>query len=224
MDYIMSKNGSILDDRILLLAYYFVMFGILAGLNIQTGLQDNSWGGSGSNNLATILDNPSMDNIEVWYMFAGIIFLIPIPVFVGLFVYYYHPSRINVQNKRRIILEFFYLSVAAGFSMVALLLPRLFLAHYPKVHPTYVYQVNYLNQTGKFTMDYLNQTGLTMDSVSKTGLTMDYLNQTALTMKDWFWDFPADTQIDDGLSSVLKIGIYFVIFITLIRIRKLGNH
>ena len=116
----MPNHKPILESKAVLLAYYFVMFGILAGLNMQTALQDFSWGGSGSQNFQSIWNNPTLDNIEVWYMLAGVVFLVQIPVFVGLFVFYYLLSPIVIQNKKRLILEFFYLSFASGFSVVAL--------------------------------------------------------------------------------------------------------
>jgi len=144
----MPNHKPILEGKVVLLAYYFVMFGILAGLNMQTALQDFSWGGSGSQNFQSIWNNPTLDNIEVWYMLAGVVFLVQIPVFVGLFVFYYLLSPIVIQNKKRLILEFFYLSFASGFSVVALNLSRIILVSVPKIYPNYSYQVEYLKLEG----------------------------------------------------------------------------
>jgi len=139
-----ENNWKLSNHRSVLLAYFFVIFGIIGGLNTQTAIQTLSWGGSGTGTFSSIYEDPSFDNIEVWYFLAGIIFFVPLPIFIGLFVYYYFRTQINVASKKRFILEFFYLSLAGGFSTVALRIPRIILVVFADIDPSYTKQKIFL--------------------------------------------------------------------------------
>ena len=176
-----------------LLAYYFLIFGIIGGLNTQTAFQTLSWAGSGSLTVPSIIGNFSFNNIELWYFLAGIIFIIPLPIFLGLFVYFYVQNKIYVNSKLRLILEFFYLSVAGSFSMVAIRIPKILLVHVAGIDPNYGYQQDIMIKKEMTMADWT----LELSSVTDT---LNY----------------------EIMGSIVLIGLYFLFLLGLNQLRKRG--
>jgi len=144
------RDWKLTGQQSFLLGYFLVIFGMIGGLSTQTALQTLSWAGSGSHTIPSIIGNFSfLYNIELWYFLAGIIFIVPLPVFLGWFVYSYVQKKINVNSRLRLILEFFYLSLAGSFSIVMLHIPKIILVHGAGINPNYTYQQEIMEKKKK---------------------------------------------------------------------------
>src|SRR6266481_8962326 len=93
--------------RDVLLGYCFVVFGVITGLNTQTTFLNFGWLGWGGASFYFFATDLSLNNIQMWYYLAGIIFLVIHAVFMGFFLYSYMHEKINVATRKRSILEMF---------------------------------------------------------------------------------------------------------------------
>jgi len=187
-----ENNWSLSNKNAILLAYFFVIFGIVGGINTNTALQTYSWVFSGTNAPTSIfLEEPNLDNIEVWYFLTGLIFFIFFPPFVGWFVYDYFRTQIKLTSIKRSILEFFYLSLAGVFTVVPLRVARILPIWGAQIHPNYIAQ-------------------------------QDFMISKASSMGNWTlgtYEIPVEEYNVEPYFTIVLIGIYFGFFYLLRRWR-----